>query len=283
MAESHRDHLTVRAISQKISKHASLKDFFQAQSGSVCQSTWGYACSGWICRIVLQRSSGCWCPEAIWVSESRRLRPSRRLSGWAGSGSIASPPSAWFCPQPPPRREVFEEVMAPCYFNVDDLTDLTINNFIPDFHWFCWTLRELKAARDACVRCSDVSSLSLHDVLLELGEANKSVDIRWHSIFHFFKRIQSLSQDSKSKAFGCGEGWWSSATCVLGGILKVIKPFPSPLELPYLHEFTAHVDLNGHKMFSKFLKEQFRTVPRSGEELGAACASKGTLGGYVFW
>ena len=72
MAESHRDHLTVRAISQKISKHASLKDFFQAQSGSVCQSTWGYACSGWICRIVLQRSSGCWCPEAIWVSESRR-------------------------------------------------------------------------------------------------------------------------------------------------------------------------------------------------------------------
>lgn len=102
-------------------------------------------------------------------------------------------------------------------------------------------------------------------------------------MIHFFKRIQSLSQDSKSKAFGCGEGWWSSATCVLGGILKVIKPFPSPLELPYLHEFTAHVDLNGHKMFSKFLKEQFRTVPRSGEELGAACASKGTLGGYVFW
>lgn len=29
MAESHRDHLTVRAISQKISKHASLKDFFK--------------------------------------------------------------------------------------------------------------------------------------------------------------------------------------------------------------------------------------------------------------
>ena len=63
----------------------------------------------------------------------------------------------------------------------------------------------------------------------------------------------------------------------------MIKPFSSsPLELPYLHEFTAHRD--GQKMLvSNFLKEQFRTVPRSGEELGAACASKGMLGDYVFW
>ena len=60
----------------------------------------------------------------------------------------------------------------------------------------------------------------------------------------------------------------------------MIKPFSSPLELPYL-QFTAHRD--GQKMLvSNFLKEQFRTVPRSGEELGAACASKG-IGDDVFW